>query len=489
MKLLTGMVSHETNTFSNIAATLKRFQERGLYYGEEILAVYAHTRTSLGGFIEVAKREGIELIGTVAAAAAPSGRVTRQAFDHFLTTILEGYENHPDVDGILLALHGAMAVEGIDDGEGELLRQLRLKTGPDKPIVGTLDLHTNLGEEMIKNSNALIGYKTYPHIDTYERAVEAAELILAIIRGQVKPVVAFRNLPLLSPVVVQLTARDPVKSIMEKALAIEKEPDVLTVSVLPGFCYADIQEAGFGLIVVAHASKELAETKVQELADLTWSLREQFVCHLVPAQEAVAEALQAPEGPVILADVADNPGGGGTGDGTAILKELLAVGAKGVVVSTIWDPEATRMAIDRGVGEEISLRIGGKTDRFHGDPLDVKGRIRLISDGEYIHKGPMSHGARGRLGRAVVLEVEGIKIILHENRTQTLDPEVMRSLGIEPRDQKILVIKSSIHYRAAFEPLAKRIIEVDAPGLVSPHLERFPFQHIRRPIFPFDPME
>ncbi len=484
MRLLVGMISHETNTFSNIAAGRQQFAERTLQYGDDVLREFEGTRTSIGGFIEEAQRQGVGLQFTIAASAAPSGLVDRGFYQHVLDEVLK--DCTPDIDGVLLALHGAMVVDGIDDAEGEFLHAVRRKIGLDRPVVATLDLHANVSQAMVANADVLVSFKTYPHVDAYERAIEAAKYAISIARGEIHPTAAFVQPRMMPPVQGMLTLRGPMYEIMQKAVELEQSPGVISVSVCPGFPYADIADAGFSAYAVSDNNSQLAEQVVKELADLAWELRRDFIPACVSPPEAVKTAMGAKEGPVVLADVADNPGGGGVGDGTAVLRELIRQGAKDAAIGTIWDPQAVRIAAGVGQGKRVALRIGGKTDRFHGEPLDVEGIVHTISDGEFIHKGPMSTGAKGHLGPAVVLDVDGIKVILNSYRVQTLDPEVFRSVGIEPTACKTLVVKSSIHYRASFEPIASEIIEVDAPGLVSPDLGKFPYRKLRRPMFPLD---
>jgi microcystin degradation protein MlrC len=220
---------------------------------------------------------------------------------------------------------------------------------------------------------------------------------------------------------------------------------------------------------------------------VAWEQRHEFIHAASPVKEAVARALAAEGRPIVLADMADNTGGGAAGDGTEILRELLAVGARSTTVACIWDAAAVKACIEAGVGARVTLDIGGKVDDRHGAPVSVTGTVRTLSDGRFVHRGPMMHGLPGRLGPTAVLDVNDIRVILISYRWQTLDPEMIRFVGIDPLLEKILVVKSTIHYRAAFEPIAKEIIEVDAPGLSSSNLSRFPYRRIRRPIFPLDP--
>jgi microcystin degradation protein MlrC len=487
VRLFLAMMSHETNTFSNVPTDRGQFEKRHLHYGGEIVETFRGTGTCLGGMIAAAERLGATLIPSVAAAASPAGRVTKDIYEHVKERLLADLRAAGQLDGVLLDLHGAMVPEGMDDGEGDIIAAVRAVVGAGVPIAVTLDLHGNLSEEMVRGADLLHGYKTYPHVDMAERGGEAAERLADTIAGRIRPTAAFRRPPLLPPLGSQRTAVGPMRRLYDMADDMERDPKVISISILAGFPYADIPEAGLGVYVVTDDDPALAETLAERLARAAWEHRHEFVHTALPVPEAVRRALAAPHRPVVLADMADNTGGGAAGDGTEILRELVRVGARSAVVACLWDPAAVLACVRAGVGQRITLEVGGKVDDRHGAPLTVTGVVRTLSDGRFIHKGPMGRGLPGRLGTTAVLDVDDIKVILISYRWQTLDPEMLRFVGLEPLDHKIVVVKSTIHYRAAFEPLAAEIIEVDAPGLSSSNLERFRFERVRRPIFPLDP--
>ncbi len=487
MRLFLAMLSHETNTFSNVPTDRAQFEARDLRYGGEIVEAYRGTGTCLGGMIAAAERLGATLVPSVAAAASPAGRVTRDIYEHVKQRMLADLKAAGRLDGVLLDLHGAMVPEGIDDGEGDIIKAVREAVGPGVPIAVTLDFHANLGERMIGSADLLHGYKTYPHVDMAERGVEATERLAQVIAGRIRPTAAWRKPPILPPLGNQGTARGPMRRLYDLAGEMEKDPKVISVSVFAGFPYADIPDAGLGIYVVTDNDQALAERLAARLARVAWEHRREFIHTALPVKEAVAKALAADGRPIVLADMADNTGGGAAGDGTEILRELLRVGARSAVVACLWDRAAVQQCVKAGVGSRITLEIGGKVDDRHGAPLSVTGTVRTLSDGRFIHRGPMMNGLPGRLGPTAVLDVDDVKVILITYRWQTLDPEMIRFVGLDPLREKILVVKSTIHYRAAFEPIAKEIIEVDAPGLSSSNLARFDFRRIRRPIFPLDP--
>ena len=487
MRLFLAMLSHETNTFSNVPTDRAQFEARHLHYGGEIIETFRGTGTCLGGMIAAAERLGARLVPSVAAAASPAGRVTRDIYTHVKDRMLAELRAAGPVDGVLLDLHGAMVPEGLDDGEGDVIAAVRAVVGPGVPIAVTLDLHGNLTEAMVRGADLLHGYKTYPHVDMAERGVEAAERLAEAVAKRIRPTAAFRRPPLMPPIGAQRTAVGPMRRLYDMADEMERDPRVLSVSIFAGFPYADIPEAGLGIYVVTDGDTALAEELAERLSRTAWAHRHEFVHTGLPVPEAVRRALAAEGQPIVLADMADNTGGGAAGDGTEILRELLRVGARSATVACIWDPDAVAACVRAGVGHTVSVKVGGKIDDRHGATIDVTGRVRTLSDGRFVHKGPMGRGLPGRLGTTAVLDVDGVKVILISYRWQTLDPEMLRFVGLEPLDHKIVVVKSTIHYRAAFEPLAREIVEVDAPGLSSSNLDRFRFERVRRPIFPLDP--
>ncbi|MBS7638113.1 M81 family metallopeptidase [Candidatus Bathyarchaeota archaeon] len=485
MKILTGMISHETNVFSNIVTDLRKFEERALLRGREGLDFYVGTRSPIGGFIDASRAYGFDLVPTIFASASPSGKVTDEAFEALLGEVLRGIRENRDLDGVLLHLHGAGVTESSDDLEGEVLRAIREEVG-GAPIISTFDFHANYTELMLREADILVGWDTYPHVDSYERSMDAGRLMKALLEGELKPTSVMKKPPMMPAPQAQYTGRHPMKTVMERACGVEKEEGVANVTVAGGFPWSDHKDVGAAVIVTTNNDAGLAEEKAQEIADLIWSLRRDFLVRPTTVREALREAMKA-KGPYVLADIGDNPGGGAPSDGTFVLKAMLEMGVRDAVLAVMWDPEAVAKAIEAGVGNKVILRVGGKTDQFHGEPVEVTGRVRIISDGRFQHKGPMMTGVWTEMGRTVVLECDGIDLIIAERRLQPTDLQLYRSLGIEPTEKRIIVVKSSVHYRASHEPIAERVIELDTPGLTSPRLASLPFKRIRRPIFPLDP--
>lgn len=489
-KFVIGGISHETNCFSPIKTGIKHFKERGYSEGEEMVRHFRGTRTSIGGFLDFCEDTKSEVYPTLFASATPSGTVERDAYSSLKNRLVDGIKDAistwGSIDGVLLALHGAMVVEGLPDAEGDILRSVRDLVGPDTPVVATLDFHANLTDDMVRLADGLFGYNTYPHVDGYERALEAGEFVARILRKEIKPVSYVVRPPIAPPVVPARTGWGPIKELMNRAFEYEKEPGVINVSVYGGFVYSDIHNAGLAFLATTDANLKRAQEIATDLAGRAWDMRHQFVANMKSPADAVRYAIEAPSGPVVLADVADNTGGGASGDGTEVLRELIAQNAQDAVVITIPDRVAVEEALRAGIGGRFDALIGGKFDDKHGAPVRVVGTVKVLSDGEFVHRGPMSTGVRSSMGRTAVIRCGGIDIIVNEKRFQPVDPEVARSVGIDPLHKKIVLVKSAVHYRASYEPIAKEIIEVDGPGLSSPNLSRFEFKHIRRPIFPLD---
>ncbi len=485
-KFVVGGISHETNSFSPIETRLAHFKERGYLCGEGLLNGFAGTKTPMGGFIDFARETSSKLIPTVSASAVPSGLVTKEAYLQLKKELLDGIEKAGKIDGVLLALHGAMVAQGFPDVEGDILSSVRQIVGPKVVVVSPLDFHATVTDLMVEEADGLFGYNTYPHVDGYERALEAGRFAVKMLRKEISPTSVVVRPPLSPGVVPARTGWGPIKELMDQAFELEKQPGVINVSVYGGFVYSDVYDAGMALLVTTDGDSRRARDLAQTMAEKAWRLRHSFVTDMKKPMDAVKYALRQTRGPIVLADVADNTGGGASGDGTELLRALMEQKAQEAVVVTIPDKEAVERAFSLGVGGKFDGMLGGKFDDLHGDPVHVKGTVKILSDGIFVHKGPMSTGIKSSMGRAAVIRCGGIEIIVNERRFQPIDPEAARSLGIDPASKKIVVVKSSVHYRASYEPIAREIIEVDGPGLSSPNLSRFEFKNIRRPIFPID---
>src|SRR5215210_6623101 len=437
MRLITGGIMHETHTFSAEPTTLESL---GVVTRGEECWRYAGTNHSLGGVIDGCSDLGIELIPTMLADGVSTGTPDRATFEALLTELLERIEAALPADGIVLTLHGAMVAEGFPDAEGEIAQRVRDLAGRDVPIAVTLDLHANIGQAMVDQVDVITTYDTYPHVDAAERAREAVDLLVRTIGGEIRPAMALAKPPLLPVPQAIATAEVPFKTLFDRAFAMERSGEALTVTVAGGFAYADVPEAGVGLLVTTNDDAEAARRLADELALLAWSLRHDMIVRNTPPAEAVAEAIAFPEGPVMLVDVGDNIGGGTPGDGIVLLAELLVQGAQEATM-VIADAEAARAAFTAGVGTTVRLAVGGKTDRLHGDPVEVEGRVRLLCDGQWVHEGPENAGVPVDMGPTAVLRCGGVNLVLTSHKSMPGDQQQLKSIGIDPTRQQIIVVK------------------------------------------------
>jgi microcystin degradation protein MlrC len=485
MRIVTGTISHETNVLSNIVTDLDEFRKRRLLYGAELFEHFNGTKTPAGGIIDGCRAHGFELIPTVYASATPSGTITAEAFETILSGILEGIRQAGDIDAVVLHLHGAGVSEAYPDIEGKVLEEVRAIVGT-MPLVATFDFHANYTDRMVNNADLLIGYDTYPHVDGYERGLEAVNLTARMLNGSLTPTKAFTQPPMLPALQAQFTGRYPMAKVLEEVHRMEALPGVETITAAAGFPWSDIPEAGMSFIVTTHNDQALADRLAQTLHDMVWHLRRDFLTDPMPIRQALRYVKTATATPIVLADIGDNPGGGAPEDGTTVLQAILEEGLQGGVLAVMWDPAAVTRALDVGEGQTVEITLGGHTDTLHGAPLTVTARVKGFSDGTFINAGPMSTGAESDMGPTAVLEIGGNDVIVTSKRLQPLDLALYKSLGIHCETKRFIVVKSSVHFRAAHEPIAAEVIELDTPGLTSPRLTGFGFKNIRRPIFPLD---
>jgi microcystin degradation protein MlrC len=489
MHLLIAMMKHETNTFSPVPTPLARFRP---LYGEAAIRAYRGTGTGLGAYLDLAERERAEIVLPIAAGASPSRRVEDAAYAHITDAICEAVARG-GFDGIMLDLHGAMVTERLEDGEGEFLKRLRA-IDPVTPIAVSLDMHANLYDAMIANATVVTGYRTYPHIDTYETAKLAGEILLRAICGEVKPVMAWRNEPMLPHVMRQGTDDHPNKELQHRCAMMSAE-GALAASLFTGFPHADITNAGLSAVVVTDGDRRLAEDLRDELLGRAWVEREAFVYKIEPLQQSVARARSMPapqpgEGPIVLLDHYDNCASGGTMDTTAVLAEIMRQGLEDVAAFAIYDPEAVQQAIAAGIGGKVTLSIGGKIKMpaipDESPTLTVTGTVKTISNGRYKNRGPMGRGVQMDMGPTVVIETGAIEIVLISRHVEPSDLNCLLSLGIDPSQKRYVMLKSRIHWRAGFGKLAKAVVECAGVGVCTSDYGQLQFNKVRRPIYPLD---
>ncbi|HEY9076575.1 MAG TPA: M81 family metallopeptidase [Anaerolineaceae bacterium] len=481
MRVLIGAIGHESNTFTPFLTKREDFH---VFYGPALFE-RAGYRGSLEGIIDTLRNHGVEMVPTVSAGAMPGGVVERKAYEEFKRAVLEKAQ---DVDGVCLYLHGAMRAEGLDSCESDLIHDLRSRLGKKVPISLALDMHANLMAEMIPQVNALVAYHTAPHDDTYETGVKAAEMLLAILEEGVDTQVGFAKCPFLLPGEMAQTALDPMRSMMKLVEAVENKPDVLSASLMNGHCWADLPDVGVAAVVVTRGKPEMAQAEANRLAQTFWDHRKEFgvSAEAYDVDEAVEKALSASQSPVFLSDSGDNPGAGGTTDVPLLLGKLIERGAKSVVFAGIWDAEAVQACLEAGAGSEICLTVGGKLDKRHGKPLQVKGSVRILTDGIAYRGGERLPPTRQRLGPVAVLNISGIDLILTSTRVSFEDPEQLRSLGLEPLEYQIVVLKRG-YLTTPFQVISPRSILAFTPGATNCLIPRMEFTRLKRPAYPLDP--
>jgi microcystin degradation protein MlrC len=484
MRIAIAGFMHESNTFAPLPTDLQRFRDASLTYGDAVIPIWQDAHHEVGGFIEGAARFGYELVPIAMAWATPAGPVTDEFFDHFTEALATGCKL-ARADGVLLALHGAMVTPKHPDADAETLRRVRAALGPNVPLAVSLDFHGNVAPQMAETANVLVGYQTYPHIDQRQRGLLAAELLTRAVRGEVRPVCHVAKPPMLLNLLGQDTARAPMTDLMKQCREMEKQPGILSVSLMAGFPYADVPEMGASVIVVANGNPDRAKAAADELAKAMWDVRAQLNIISPQPEEAVRRALACTKLPALLIDLGDNVGGGSAGDGTVLLAELLKQRATGFVVA-LHAPGGVAQAKDAGVGGRVEVKVGGSTGPLHGPPVVVRGTVRSLHDGKWV-EAEARHGGR-RLndqGHTAVLDLAGDNLlVLNTLRTPPFSLGQLTSLGIDPRAARAIVVKAAVAYKAAYAPVGGTIIEVDTPGLTAINAARFEYKRIKRPMYP-----
>jgi microcystin degradation protein MlrC len=497
MRLLIAMMKHETNTFSPVPTPLARFGHGpGPLYGDAAIRAYRGTGSGLGAYLDLAEREGAEVVLPIAAGAPPSRPVEDAAFEHIAGIICDAVAKG-GYDAMFLDLHGAMVTDSFEDGEGELLRRIRA-IDPTTPVAVSLDMHANLYDAIIDNATVVTGYRTYPHIDTYETANLAGQILLKAMRGEVRPVMAWGNVPMLPHVMRQGSDDHPNRELQARCAAMTASGSTdgaLAASLFTGFPHADITNAGLSAVVVTDGDLALAERLRDELLNQAWGDREAFVYRIEPLEQSLAraKALPAPQpgdGPVVLLDHYDNCASGGTMDTTIVLAAILRQELDNVAAFAIYDPQAAQQAIAAGIGAEVTLSIGGKIAmpaiRSDSPPLTVTGTVKTISNGRFRNKGPMGRGVQMDMGPSVVIDTGQVEIALISRHVEPSDLNCFFALGIDPMQKRYVMLKSRVHWRAGLGAVARAVIDCAGVGVCTSDYGELTFTKVRRPIYPLD---
>ncbi len=485
MRILTGSLIQETNTFSPVRSDLALFAAGCLLYGEESLSRLAGTRTELGGFIAASAAHGVELIPTLAAWASSGGRLRQPDFEELRGDLLQRMREAGPVDGVLFALHGAWTTEACDDADGAVIEDLRCIVGPDVPIVLSLDLHANITLRMLRHADALVGFRTYPHLDMYETGTRAADLLFTLLRTGRRARTVARKIPMILPPENAQTTSGPVGHVMDQVANWDGHGDVISSSLFTVQPWLDVEELGCTVLCVTTGNFHAVQQLVDDAARTLWDARHDVQVPLIPPDVAVHRALAAHEGPVLLIDSADGVSSGSPGDSTAILRPLVAAHSDRLSLVTLVDPKAAHQAAQSD-GETVTLEVGATLDPQRHTPVVVTGRSRRVADGRVTYRGGIGDGLTSDMGTAAVLEAGGLRLLLMEYPVACYDPVIYRAAGLEPADAQLVVVKSPNNFRWTYRDIAREWIYVDAPGASTPRLASLPFTRAPRPLYPLD---
>src|SRR5450631_2615979 len=483
-RIAVGGFLHETNTFAPTKAVYDDFVHGGgwpaMAIGDDVLGVMRRINVGLAGFVEAAEDKGWELIPTISCAASPSAHVTKDAFERIVKVMIEGIKAAGSLDAVYLDLHGAMVTEHLDDGEGEILARVRHFIGKDVPLVVSLDLHANVTPEMVDCADALIAYRTYPHVDMAATGRAAARHLALLLRTRARFAKAFRQLPFLIPISWQCTSDQPTRGIYEKLAALESET-VPTLSFAPGFPAADFCHCGPSVFAYGKTQAD-ADAAADAVAALVAGHEDDFDGRIYTPDEGVRHAMELAKSatkPIVIADTQDNPGAGGDSDTTGMLRALVRNNARKAAIGVIYDPASAKAAHAAGVGATVTLALGGKSGIPGDAPYKESFVVEKLSDGKFIAPGPYYGGRDMDMGPSAALRIGGVRVVVSSHKAQLADQAMYRYVGIEPTEQAILVNKSSVHFRADFEPIAETLLICAAPGAMPADTAALPWTRLR----------
>ena len=501
-RIAVGGFQHETNTFAPLKASWADFERADAWppfvRGPQLIEAVEGFNIPIAGAVLALQGLGHELVPLCWCSAPPSSYVEREAYEKVAGWTIEDLQAHGPVDAVYLDLHGAMVAEHFEDGEGELLRRVRAVIGERVPLVASLDFHTNMTPGMVRHASAMVGYRTYPHIDMAETGGRAARLLDRMLKDHRPLHKAYRRLDFLIPLVWQCTLMEPAKGIFELIGEIERGSDgsvgptrthnqgIVSITHTPGFPPADIAQCGPALVVYGH-DREAAEAQADRLADFIKQQEPAFAGRLYAPDEAVVEAMRLARTatrPILLADIQDNPGAGGTSDTVGLLGALIAHRARGAVIGMIVDPEAAEAATAAGEGTVLERGIGAVVGFAGERPVERPWRVARLTSGIFTGSGPMYGGAKFNIGPMALLtdDRSGVSAVLACRRIQAVDQEMFRHVGVEPSDVPILALKSTVHFRAHFQQIAEAVLCVQAPGAHVTDPAELPYRNLRKGI-------
>lgn len=484
MRVFTATLGTETNTFSPIPTGMDAFRKTLLVHAGEHPDKPMLFTAPLWAARERARERNWELSEGLCAFAVPGGVTTKATYESLRDELLDDLKKAMPVDIVVLGLHGAMVADGYDDCEGDLLAKVREMVGPDVVIGAELDPHCHLTDAMMKNSNVMIAFKEYPHVDPIERAFEVVDICADAAQKNVKPTMEYYDCRMFG---IYHTPRQPMRAFVDKISAMEGKDGVLSISIAHGFPWGDVPDMGTRVLVVTDNDPAKAKRLARQLGEELIALRGTTAPEYLTIAQALDQATAAKEGPIVVADTADNAGGGSPSDSTFVLREILERGICDVALGPMWDPVALQFCQEAGEGATLDLRLGGKTGPVSGDPLDVKVKVlKLTSDAKQTFGQTVDV-----MGDAAAIRIEhpnskNVDIVVNGFRTQAFGVDMFTSVGIDPTKKKIVVVKSSQHFHAAYAPIAKQVLYIGGPGCIATDFKTFDFKRVQRPIWPLD---
>ena len=488
MRIAVGGIEHESSNWSPRETHLEEFFNNTRSATTEELKVRpGDANTIVDGLLKGTREQGGQVVPLVWCQAPSGHQPTLETHQRLKEELLMPLRAAAPVDGVLLSLHGSYSVQGLEDGDGDVLVDVRQVVGPDCPIIAVHDLHSNISETMVQNATALIVEDTYPHTDMAERGIEAAKMMAGTIRGEIRPTLGWRSIPLFWAAVKMISAEQPMKELIDKLHELETQTGILTASVGVGYQWADVACAGASTLVVTDGDEQAAQDYADNLAQWIWQRRDDWQCPLLSPADALERGEAIGKYPIILADQADNPGGGAPSDSTEILQLFLDRKLQDAAVLYIVDPDAAAQATAAGVGAVVDLDVGGKSLAPGGDPVKMTAEVLAINDGKFVYDGPMFENLVGHHGNSALIRQDGVYVVIISEPHQPIDLACPRSLGIDCQNLRYICVKSTGHFRSGFGSIAGSIFNVDASGALTQHFSTLPFTRLGRKVYPMDP--
>lgn len=484
-RIAVGGIEHETAGMLPGETPIEVFRERHVTPAE-MLERSGDANTVVDGYLQGVRQQGWEVVplGWVKGTSGPPA--SQQTFVTLLGELLVELREAGPVDGVLLSLHGSFAVEGVDDADGAVLAAVRDVVGPDCPLLAVHDMHCNLTEAMIEPADLLVVMRTYPHVDMHERALHAVDCLAQILDGELEPTMAWRQLPLLWSAPCMISAELPMSRVVEQLAQLDEHDEIVSCSLGVGYQWIDSPAVGASTVVVTNGNSTTAQEQADELATWAWEHRDQWVCGSVDPEAGLDAGEELGKYPIILADQADNTGGGAPGDSTEVLRLFVERNLEDAAVLYVVDRVAAERAQQAGVGETVELEVGGHSDPRLGPPVSMQAEVVAVSDGRFVYDGPMWQGVQDDVGPTAWIRQAGVSVVLISGRQQPIDLALCRSLGLDCARMRYLSIKSTGHFRSGFAAIAGSIFNVDALGLLSQDFRRLPYTRLGRPVFPRD---